>query len=47
MQESGKTYMTEVQLTSICGISFKGLSAKYAYSALKTACNEKSMGKPH
>lgn len=26
-----------LQLTSICGISIKGLSAKYAYSALKTA----------
>lgn len=29
----------------MCGISFSGLSAKYAYNALKTACDIKAMHK--
>lgn len=31
--------------TSMCGISFRGLSAKYAYNALKTAYKNKEINK--
>lgn len=32
-------------LTSMCGISLRGLSAKYAYNALNTACKNKAIAK--
>ena len=35
--QAQKIISSNLQLTSICGISIKGLSAKYAYNALKTA----------